>query len=351
MAATPWSAEHPLARWILERPRDFDLLQLLHLIERNADEAAAIGHQGPVCDEPVRLRPAMSLAFPSADIDTADWQFVDNTVTGGRILITVTFMGLYGSDSPLPTHFTEQLLPEHEEDERIREFLDLFHHRIYSLLYRCWTKYRYYVIFRPDGLDAISRVVRGFLGIETPKTADGLTLEPLRLFRYAGLVAQRPRSAAGLSGMLRDYFPKVEFEIEQCVGRWLPIDASDRNAFGLGKCTLGEDFLVGERIFDRSGKFRINVGPVDFDTYTKFLPGGSGVGELAQLTKFYCGDELAFDIQVTLKGEEVPELPLGAQGFLGRLSWTSWLTSAPAVDKTVIFPAELVAKQEPETAS
>jgi type VI secretion system protein ImpH len=331
-----WTAGHPLVRIVRKRASDFDVMQLLHLIERIEPGAAPIGHQGPVEHEPLRLRPRLSLGFPPGDIAEVDWY--DNPLTlHGQLRITVTYLGLYGSDSPLPTHFTEQLLAEQDDDVRVRDFVDIFHHRIHSLLYRVWKKYRYYVTFRSDGTDPISQVIRGLLGLGTAHLDTQLSVNPVRLFRYAGILAQRPRSAAGLRGQLQDYFEEVPCDIEQCVGRWLTIQPNDRNVMGLGKCTLGEDFLLGERIFDRSGKFRVKLGPVGFDDYTRFLPGGQAAAELAEVTRFYCEDPFDFDIELTLRGDEVPETPLGEHEFLGRLSWTSWLKSEPCQDKSVIF--------------
>lgn len=330
----PWGPDHPLAQWLLEAPHEFQFFQLVNLVERLQQDMAPLGASGPVAREPLRLRPALSLGFPAGDVAEGEWR---EFPASGRILLTTTFLGLYGSDSPLPVHFTESLLPQQDEDERVREFLDLFHHRLLSLVYRAWLKYRYYATFRPDGRDAISQVVRGLLGLGTDGLDENVGVSPVALFRYAGLLSQRPRSAAGLAGQLRDYFDGVPIRIEQCVARWLWIQPGDRNVLGQRKCALGRDFLVGERVRDRGGKFRVKVGPVGLDKYVDFLPPGKGAAELAALVRFYCGDPLEFDIGVTLRGEEVPDSPLGEHGLIGRLAWTSWVKSQPSADREVVF--------------
>ncbi len=338
MSASPdqqWTEQNPLARLALRRGSAFELMQLLHLIELLARDAAPIGAQGPAAREPVRLRPSLSLGFPPGDIGACEW--VETPDHRGRLRITATFLGLYGSDAPLPAHFTEELLDEQQADERVREFVDLFHHRIYSLLYRVWRKYRYYVTFRGDGQDPISQVVRGLLGIATDHLDEHLRVSPLKLFRYVGLLSQRPRSAAGLRGQLADLFAGVAFDIQQCVERWVWIQPSDRNTLGLGKCTLGRDLLIGERMVDRGGKFRICIGPVGFEDYVRFLPDGPAARELAEVVRFTCDDPLLFDVQVTLRGEEVPDTPLGGEAPLGRLACTSWIKSRPCADKSVVF--------------
>lgn len=345
MASDSWNEFHPLVRLALSRPRDFEFFQLLHLVERIEHQTPPIGQQGPARAEIVRLRPLAHLGFPASDLDSAEWQVSPDAT--GRLVVTTTFMGLYGVDSPLPTHITEALLSEQDEDLRVREFLDIFHHRIYSLLYRVWKKYRYYVVFRGDGRDPISEVLRGLLGIGTRGLEKPMSVNPIRLFRYAGLLSQKPRSAVGLVGQLEDYFDGLPVDLESCVGRWLPIQPNDRNVLGQAKCSLGADFLLGERLFDRSGKFRVKIGPVGFDDFVRFLPSGDASSELAELVRFYCEDPLECDAEVTLRGEEVPDTPLGGEGMLGRLSWTSWLKSGPAEDKSVVLPITSAGRRRP----
>ncbi len=361
MAAQAWTAEHPLAYWLVRAPHAFEFFQALHLIERLARETAPIGHQDAK-QEPVRLRPSLDLVFPSGDLESAEWRDQPGDARG-RVQLTTTFLGLYGSDSPLPTHFTEMLLRGQEEEERVRNFLDLFHHRLLSLLYRVWKKYRYHVTFALDGTDPISEIIRGLLGVLTSGLAEQFSLPPVRLFRYVGLFVQRPRSASGLTGLLRDFFKGVPFAVQQCVGRWLPIDPTNRNRFGEVNCTLGQDFLLGERIFDRSGKYRVRIGPVGLNHYVRFLPPGDEAAHLREIARFYCGDPLEFDLELILRGDEVPATGLGVAdappkpggepedaeqaaepaaapaepGLLARLSWTTWLKSRPGQDRAVVF--------------
>lgn len=341
MPSDSWNAAHPLARLVRRRAPEFEFFQLINLIERVEPTAARVGNQGPARDEIVRLRPALSFGFPVSDIESAEW--AEDAAARGRLAITLTFLGLYGSNSPLPAHFTEALLlakddpDEYLKDELVRGFLDIFHHRVYSLLYRVWLKYRYYATFQKDGHDPISEIIRGFLGLGTAALDDKMRVNPVRLFRYAGLLSQKPRSTAGLIAQLSDYFSGIGVDVEQCVGRWLRIDVTDQNRIGERNSTLGVDLLLGEQKFDRSGKFRVKLGPVGFAEYCNFLPPGDGARDLAALVTFYTEDPLEFDLQLTIRGDEVPETPLEGPGMLGRLSWTSWLKSKPCDDKSVIF--------------
>lgn len=353
-AAPPLDDKHALIRRILSRQRDFDFYQLLHLLEQFFPDVTPIGRHGPVDGERIRIRPDLNLNFPAGDIASIEW-LDGKAIVPDRLLITTTFMGLYGTNSPLPTHFTERLMSykddpdEYDKDDRERGFLDLLHHRIYSLLYRVWVKYRYYVTFHGDGNDNISQVVRGLLGIGTACGANTLgdrlkQVHPVRLFRYVGAFSQRPRTAGGLEGIIRDWLGGESTVVIACVGRWLRIEPSDQNRMGLGKCSLGSDFLTGERIFDRSGKFRVQLGPVDYATFEQFLPDQPKAATLAELVRLYLDDPLDFDIEVILKGEQVPEMPASAVGSVGRLGYTTWLRSKPTPDKSVIFRPPIAAE-------
>jgi type VI secretion system protein ImpH len=50
------------------------------------------------------------------------------------------------------------------------------------------------------------------------------------------------------------------------------------------------------------------------------------MAQLAALTRTYVGPALSFDVQLTLKGSEVPALVLSAEKASGpRLGWNTWL--------------------------
>jgi hypothetical protein len=210
------TTEHPLIRSLLAEGHRFNIFQALSLLERAYPDAPALGGTGPAAREIMRIRPDVSLGFPSGAIAGIDWLETAPADSGfsmtpgldGRYRVTATFFGLYGADSPLPNHWSEEILYEQSQDTTVRDFLDIFHHRIYSLLFRIWTKYRYPVQYRLAGNDAFSRRFLALIGLGT---ADWQTagLPAMRLLRYAGLLVQRPRSGAGLEAFLADWFEGV----------------------------------------------------------------------------------------------------------------------------------------------
>jgi type VI secretion system protein ImpH len=59
------------------------------------------------------------------------------------------------------------------------------------------------------------------------------------------------------------------------------------------------------------------------DEYSSFLPGQGALARLRALVRTYVGDELAWELQLVLRPDEVPAAALGATG--GALGWSCWL--------------------------
>ena len=123
-----------------------------------------IGRSASVADEPLRFRPDLSLAHPSSDVSSVE------RITGpdgeDRLLVETTFLGLYGTMSPLPSSYAEDVLHDHSEESLVRGFLDIFHHRLIALFYRCWKKYRHHVQYRKGAQDEFSRRLLSLAGLD-----------------------------------------------------------------------------------------------------------------------------------------------------------------------------------------
>jgi type VI secretion system protein ImpH len=105
------------------------------------------------------------------------------------------------------------------------------------------------------------------------------------------------------------------------------------------KRTLGEGLVVGRRIFDEQGKFRVHVGPLTFAEFRSLLPGEPLFRRLVALTRLYTGPEFEFDLALSLKSDEVPLCTMGARAEnscrLGRYGWVAARRSPE--DQSVVF--------------
>jgi type VI secretion system protein ImpH len=92
--------------------------------------------------------------------------------------------------------------------------------------------------------------------------------------------------------------------------------------------TLGTDAVIGSRVWDVQGSFRLLIGPLSYEHFRGFLPDGEQMRELAALARSYVGPVLNFNVQLILTGPEVPPMQLSAapEAQAGsRLGWDTWL--------------------------
>ena len=123
-------------------------------------------------------------------------------------------------------------------------------------------------------------------------------------------------------------------------GQWLVLPNPERSRMGVmdGHCQLGVDTIVGERTWDPSSKFRVQLGPVTWKQFERLMPTGDSLVRTCQLIRSYVGLELEFDLQVLLRAEEIPMCRFASPGSDGGspggvttpspyLGWNTWLCS------------------------
>jgi type VI secretion system protein ImpH len=302
--------------------RSYSFFQIVQLAEA-ASRGVEIGGSGSVADEPLRFRPDISLAHPASDVSSVER--IEGPDGKDRLLVETTFLGLYGTMSPLPTSYAEEMLHEDSEESLVRGFLDIFHHRLIALFYRCWKKYRHHVQYRKGAQDEFSRRLLSLAGLNVEQTGGRLSIPNAKMLRYAGLLSQRPCPAASLRCILDDYFGEVAAQVTPCVGRWVTIPQRSRCRLGRANSTLGVDMQLGERVYDVSGKYRVSLGPMEMQTYESFLPGGKNLEELQEILNLATSDLLAYEVELELQQLDLPELRLQKNSSGTRLGQTTWL--------------------------
>lgn len=337
MAAESGDAAPALIRALEEAPHGFSFFQAVRLLERSRPGAARVGAAGPVEQEAVRLRPSSALAFPAADVSAVER--IEGE-PGPRWRLSTALLGLYGAASPLPAHYSEDVLRAEAagDDDPGRLFLDVPNHRLLSLLYAAWAKYRWEFTYEAGATDRTSRQVLGFAGVAEEAAREAAGLPPARLLRYAGVLLQRPRGATLVAGAVSDYFGGVPARVEQCVPRWVRLRPEER--LRLGASRLGEDGVLGGAVPDRGGKCRLEIGPLDLEDFDAFLPGGSAWRPLGRLVPLLLDDPLEWDLRLSLRGRAVPPLRLVTGEGAVRLGRTSWLGGDGAAgERSEIFEA------------
>ena len=267
-----------------------------------------------------------SLGFPGSDIDRVEF-FEERGELRARLRINL--ISLFGAGSPLPAFYADQALGDSPEGNPTREFLDLFNNRLQRLMLPIWQKYRYHARFSSGARDPLSEQLFALIGLGGEQIRAASELNWKRLLPYLGLLSLRAHSAALIESVLRYYFKHADLRIEQCLERQVEIIAEQQNRLGLANSQLGESLVLGERVRDRGGKFRIHIRQLSWDRFHEFLPVGSGYQPLCALVRFTLRDPLDYDIRVELRRDEIRDLRIGAENPC-RLGWTSWLGSERA---------------------
>lgn len=267
----------------------------------------------------LRIRPHLSLAFPGTDLTGIAED------TGGPhpvYHITATFLGLYGTSSPLPTFYTEDLLEEQSEDTTVtRDFLDVVNSPLYPLLIQAVAKYRLFYQLEA-GDETILERIYCLLGYGHPELRDRIPWVS-RLPRYIGLFTQWPRSAMGLRTLVSDALGGVPTRVEPNIPRQVAIPDDQRLILGEQCATLGEDAHLGSRVKDRTGKIRLIVGPLDAETFHNCLPGQAHFHWLLELIALYPSEpvDCRLEIELSRDAARPARLDSAEWGALGLDTW------------------------------
>jgi predicted component of type VI protein secretion system len=298
------------------------------------------------------------LSFPPSDVGFVgidDYRVndngrVDNNDSPGAT-IRLPLMNLLGSSSPLPIRFSDHIARGRRDSDMYADFLSIMQNRLHTLWIDSQRKYS------PDRSSVAEKIFESLAGLSIA----GDRRSPLRMrdsecvdkasdcghvdivgancvrpssfngnagfFEYAiaGLrhLSNRTRSAQGLKELLYAAFGDIPISIEENVGRLAEV--SNARPLG-GSSRLGKNAAVGTRVYDRTSKFRVTVGPVDYITYKAFMPGGNNYLLINEIISVYINEPMISELLVTCKLSDLPITRLGAgQSDGGRLGRTAAL--------------------------
>jgi type VI secretion system protein ImpH len=379
-----------LKRVLGKEATSLNFFQAVYLIERLFAGKGQIGTADELRREPVRFETHNTLSFPPGEIaallpplslskQLAEAEQVRAPGQAERIALEyrqrdsiaearehdaplrfeATFMGLYGVSSPLPSYFIDPITLRKVEYFQLKKFLDIFGHRVYSLFYRAWKKYRHPLQFQDGGADDFTQRLVGLTG-QWPATASsrrprlpppgqtaefraanpmnasgafggfpGLAPADLRRIAYARFLGSRVRSAKGLEQLLRGYFGFTRVRVFEFVKQRVPIPVPA--ALGSPMSTLGPSLRIGETMEDRMGRFEVEIGPLPAQDLHRFMPPGlrattgkavdfsQGLArEVRELIDAYLRDPFDYGITVIIHPATTSKMGLGeSESLLG----------------------------------
>jgi type VI secretion system protein ImpH len=325
-AAKHWM-ESGLGQELVENAPSFEFFQAVSLLHRLRADMRPVGHFSSPDNEAVRFRVNQRLGFPASEIQNLE-------VKGDSPAeMLVNFFGLTGPLGVLPYTYSELILERaRAKDSSLASFLDIFNHRAISLFYRAWQKSRFPVTYSAGPRDLFTQYLLDLLGLGTPGLRNRQEIDDEALLHYVALVAMQSRSATALEQIVSDYF-QVPVEIQEFTGAWYGLDRSTQCAMRdeeSPSAQVGLGAVVGDAVWDRQGRVRIRIGPLNMERYNDFLPGGSAYTSLRAITRFFSNQCLDFEVQLVLDRREVPPVELDLDSSQpARLGWVSWARTAP----------------------
>lgn len=339
MAGTAGLAPDALAleRALEERPEDFDFFEAIRRLECAHPTHPRLGESTKPAEDFVRLCQTPSLAFAPRAIDR--YQRAD---AGRPARLHALFFGLFGPNAPLPLHLTEYVLDRERNarDGTLIAFADVFHHRMASLLYRAWADAQPTVQADRPSRDRFRFHTGALVGLATPglEGRDALPDDYKRFF--VGRMLAQTRNPEGLRGLVQHFFA-IPVRVVEFVAEWmrLPREAHLRLGRSSEVAGLGHTAVLGEYVWGAQQRFRLRLGPLDRSQFEHFLPGGTALARLTAAVRSYVGDEKAWDVQLVLARDQVPDTRLGRGGRLGLTTWLGRRTASTDADDVVIQPA------------
>ena len=347
-----WRSSPSVSEWLFAEGYRFELVQALRLldqldtsIKQKVPGESAPGH------ESFKLRSAVGFNFPPSEIHS----ITPPSTHGSKPELVANFFSLAGSSAPLPDWVAELLMKQaRNRDTGLRDFLDIFHHRLLTLLYRIRLRHRPWLdpaLAAPNSAasqtpgsnqvrsqNRMSGYLLAFVGLGLEELRNRLPISDEELLPYAGLLWQSPRSMVGLERILTHAF-SIEVHSVQMIGVWRQLERDDWTRLGMRRDqqngftrsagqnnSLGQTTVLGTRAWDSQGRFDIVLSPLTFQQFQDFLPGGALYIKLAALVRLYAGDLVDCGIRLRLPPSEIPMTRLGKSC----LGWTSWLTTKPA---------------------
>jgi|GEM_PF-7030864 len=149
------------------------------------------------------------------------------------------------------------------------------------------------------------------------------------LLGLAGFLAQRPMNVSNLKAALEQCLG-VQVNIVSFQGCWLELEPETQFHLGVNNNELGQNAILGERIWNRQQRVLIEVGPLSATEFQRFLPPseehvGDGYCRLSDLVRICVGPTLQFDIRPTLRIDHPTNIELTSESSKNRLGIDSWL--------------------------
>jgi type VI secretion protein, VC_A0111 family len=272
---------------IRENPKRFSFEQIVRLIRHE------LAHTNPnskkALREQVRIVPWLSLAFPPADVLSCQ---IREKQGKRHYELEATDFGLYSTQGPLPTFYTEELVEYARADSSlVKDFLDIINNHLYYFHGLALSHYNQPRKLLEENDPTIQLVFYSLMGQGQaglrPET--GMQLGALELF-------MGPRSSQGLAVYLGMALGMGRVEIDECIENTVAVPEDQLCRLGSANSQLGENIVVGKYIKEFQAKMRIHFYDVPEETFCAFIRDSTEFDRVRDCVERFAEEMLEFDI-------------------------------------------------------
>ena len=305
------------------------------LLEQSQPDQPVIGSHWQVRHEPVRFRPHPGMGFPASEIkglEPPQQAHLPPTVR-------VTFMGLYGVESPLPTHYIDDITQRREGHEATTDFLDIFNHRLIAQYYRIWRKYSYPATFEAGGKDRTSQYLLGLAGLGIEGCAANIATPVSRFLALLPVMLLPGRTAEGLTSLVTLLASDTRAQVWHHDRRRIPLKKPLAMSVRQPVSLKGRP-VMGAYGTDVNSQVLMRLTSTSPEEVREWLPGGDLHTDLLALLHVYLGSRLDVRLQLCVDRTLLPD---------ARMCSTSGPTCAQLGRTAVMKPLETGGKQTNKT--
>ena len=317
---------------LFQEPYAFDFHQALKILDTLNPRTVLLGEGVIPMREAVALKSRIFLTPAPSQLSTL--------VPGHRMqpaTLHVNFFGLAGEAGPLPMPYVEMLMERlSNRDPAMADFLDIFNHRLLSLVARNGRKHWPALTKGRPETSPMGRVMVALSGMTCLEKTTIPNLSLQSFLPYTNVLWNVRPTTGGMTAMLKDFFQE-EIKIKEFVGIWRPLEKQVQTRIGDGvnrgdNHRLGESATLGTRYWDQAGRIEVIVGPLLGEVPQKsrryrgiagdkkwrhFLPTGIGWPRLQTLLKGVLPPHMDVRIVLKVAGNALKGTRLTGQQSLG----------------------------------
>ncbi len=302
-----------------QEPYAFEFHQALRILERLRPGTVMPG-ETPVFDrESVRFSSNVSKSFPPAAIA----ELKRPTSSAEPPTLVVNHLGLAGAHGVLPDFVTDEILRQLKRGPSpLRDFLDIFNHRLVALHARVRRTYRPTYINVPPEHAPLARVFFALMGLGLPALRNAMHFSDKRLLPFTGLLIGSWRTKTAIESVLAETVG-CPVSIVPFRPAWLRLDEHTTTRIGQSgrNAVLGQNAICGTRAFNPLDGCRVRIGPCSAERFAALKPGGAEHQVLRDVVRLMFQDASTVELQIELDRTAASQARLGRAAELGLSAW------------------------------